>query len=107
MALQSAESGKAADMDMPVVNRCAAESCAYNRDQVCHALAITVGDSRSAQCDTFYDVAYKGGDPASVAHVGACKMAECQHNVDLECQAAGIVVGYQHNEVDCLTYQPA
>jgi Domain of Unknown Function (DUF1540) len=94
-------------MEMPVVNRCAAESCAYNRDQVCHALAITVGDVRSPQCDTFLEASLQGGDPAATGHVGACKMADCQHNIDLECQAPSIVVGFQHNEVSCLTYAPA
>lgn len=92
-------------MDMPVISRCAADACAYNRDQACHALAITVGDARNAHCDTYHSVSFKGGDPAATGHVGACKMSDCKHNVDLECQAAGIVVGYQHNEVDCLTYQ--
>ncbi|WP_202805980.1 DUF1540 domain-containing protein [Actinopolymorpha alba] len=91
---------------MPVVNSCAAEACAYNREQTCHALAITVGDSRSAQCDTFFGAAMKGGDPSSIGHVGACKKADCMHNIDLECQAPGIVVGYRESEVDCLTYQP-
>ncbi|WP_188987148.1 DUF1540 domain-containing protein [Saccharopolyspora thermophila] len=94
-------------MDMPVVNRCTAENCAYNQDLACHALAITVGDPAHAQCDTFTSATVRGGSPDAVGHVGACKMADCRHNVDLECRAPGITVGYQDDIVDCLTYQPA
>ena len=94
-------------MDMPVVNRCEAETCAYNRDLNCHAIAITIGDPRHAGCDTFYQTSFKGGDPSAVGHVGACKMAECRHNVNLECQAPGINVGYQQQSADCLTFAPA
>lgn len=94
-------------MDMPVVNSCEADSCVYNVQRSCHALAITVGDTRDALCDTFFRDSAKGGDPKAVAHVGACKMANCQHNVQYECQAPGISVGFEANKADCLTYAPA
>ncbi|MGI5485583.1 DUF1540 domain-containing protein [Microtetraspora malaysiensis] len=94
-------------MDMPTVNECQVESCAYNRDRACHALAITIGDARLAQCDTFFSVSSKGGDPATTGRVGACKMSDCRHNTQLECQAPGIVVGQSRSEADCLTYAPA
>lgn len=94
-------------MRMPVVNECTAKDCAYNDDQSCRALAITVGDPTRAQCDTFTTANGRGGDPSAVGHVGACKMSDCQHNVDLECQAPGISVGAKQGVVDCLTYQPA
>jgi hypothetical protein len=94
-------------MEMPLVNKCTAENCAFNREQTCHALAITIGDSLHAQCDTFCSTPIAGGDPDSVGHVGACKMADCRYNDHLECQAPGISVGYEQNIVDCLTYQPA
>lgn len=93
-------------MEMPVVSRCEAESCAYNRDRTCHALAITIGNARHAVCDTFYEATFKGGDASSVGHVGACKMSECRHNVDLECQAPRIDVGFHEEAIDCLTFQP-
>ncbi len=93
-------------MDMPVVNACEVGSCSYNRDRNCHALAITVGDSLHAHCDTFFSTSSKGGDPSAPGHVGACKMADCRHNVDLECQAPGIAVGYRQDQADCLTYAP-
>jgi hypothetical protein len=94
-------------MEMPVVNECAVQECAYNRDRACHALAITVGDRQHAHCDTFFAVGFKGGDPAATGRVGACKMSDCVHNIELECQAPGIMVGYQQDVVDCLTFQPS
>lgn len=94
-------------LTMPLVNECTAEQCAYNREHACHALAITVGEPQAAaQCDTFFDTAVKGGDQSTTGRVGACKMADCAHNVDLECQAPGIQVGQHAATVDCLTYQP-
>jgi hypothetical protein len=94
-------------MEMPVVNRCEATSCAYNRDRMCHATAITVGDVSHAHCDTFFTAPAPGGDPSTTGRVGACKMSDCQHNVQLECQAPGIDIGYSLDEADCLTYAPA
>ncbi|MET9065195.1 DUF1540 domain-containing protein [Streptosporangium sandarakinum] len=93
-------------MEMPIVNRCQAEACAYNRNQGCHALAITVGDRRHARCDTFFTDTVKGGDPGGTGRVGACKMADCRHNDQFECQAPGITVGAGENGADCLTYDP-
>lgn len=94
-------------MDMPVVNQCTAESCAFNHDQNCHALAITIGEPSHATCDTFVTSSVEGGDPAATGHVGACKMNDCRYNDHLECRAPGISVGYDHDLVDCLTYQPS
>lgn len=94
-------------MELPVINRCEAEACAYNLERVCHAAAITVGDVLHAHCDTFFAATPKGGDPSSVGRVGACKKAECRHNVQLECQAPGIDVGYADHEANCMTYAPA
>lgn len=94
-------------IELPVVNRCAADACAYNEDLNCHAPAITIGNSRHAECDTFIQAPMCGGDPRSLGQVGACKMAECRHNVDLTCRAPGINVGIQQDVVDCLTFQPA
>ncbi|MER6991234.1 DUF1540 domain-containing protein [Saccharopolyspora hirsuta] len=94
-------------MEMPLVNNCTATECAFNDHENCHALAITIGEPRHAQCDTYSTAPIAGGDPDSVAHVGACKMADCRYNSHLECQAPGISVGHDQNIVDCLTYQPA
>lgn len=94
-------------MDMPVVNACQVESCAYNRDRACHALAITVGDALLAQCDTYFATPAKGGDPSVSGKVGACKVAECRHNERFECQAPGIEVGPKQEAAECLTFAPA
>ncbi len=94
-------------MEMPVVNACQVESCVYNRDRACHALAITVGDARLAMCDTFFTAPTEGGDPDVTGKVGACKMAACRHNSRFECQAPGIEVGPNHEAAECLTFAPA
>lgn len=94
-------------MEMPVVSQCEVERCAYNRDRTCHAMAITVGDTRHARCDTYFSASAKGGDPDVVGRVGACKVSDCRHNVQFECQAPGIDIGYVEGSADCLTYAPA
>lgn len=91
-------------MEMPVVNECRVTPCAYNQDSNCHALAITIGEAARAQCDTFFSTSVKGGDASATAHVGACKMGNCRHNVDFECQAPGITVDFLSDEADCLTF---
>jgi len=40
-----------------------------------------------------------------MAGVGACKVAVCRYNTNLECQASGISVGYGEQEPDCLTFE--
>ncbi|WP_244302642.1 MULTISPECIES: DUF1540 domain-containing protein [Streptomyces] len=49
----------------------------------------------------------EGGEPSVTGRVGACKMADCRHNTGLECHAPSITVGYEHEQVDCLTYARA
>lgn len=94
-------------MQMPPVNSCQVERCVYNRDQTCHALAITMGNTTLAHCDTFFTAPTKGGDPSVSAKVGACKIAECRHNSQFECQAPGIEVGPKQEPAECLTFAPA
>lgn len=91
-------------MKMPKISACDVTDCAYNRDQQCHATAITVGDDTHPMCDTFFPASEKGGDETGIGHVGACKVSECKFNTKLECQAPGIRVGYKENEPDCLTF---
>jgi len=93
-------------MDMPAVTECAVESCVYNRDRACHALAITIGDALHAHCDTYFTAPRKGGSPDATGRVGACKMSDCRYNTDFECQATGISVGARQDSADCLTYAP-
>jgi hypothetical protein len=92
-------------MDMSKVERCRVTECCYNRDEMCRALAITVGGGGDhPACDTYCDYGIKGGE-ASMAEVGACKVNDCRYNQNLECKASGIVVGPAQDEADCLTFE--
>lgn len=94
-------------MEMPRVETCQVIECCYNLDQMCHALAITVGgDGAHPKCDTYCDYRTKGGDQAVIAGVGACKVSECEYNQSLECTAPGITVGHAQDQADCLTFEP-
>ncbi len=92
-------------MQMPEISSCNATQCAYNMGGLCHALAITIGDGQTPQCDTFCSSSISGGDSDVVGCVGACKVASCVHNMSLECQAPGISVGTMGSEIDCLTFR--
>ena len=91
-------------MEMPKVIKCDIEDCAYNMDNKCHAMAVTIGDSINPKCDTFCQSMMQGGDLSSIAGVGACKVSSCTYNADLECQAMEISVGYKGQDPDCLTF---
>jgi hypothetical protein len=94
-------------MNMPNVSRCEAKECAYNMNQACHALAITIGDGTHPMCDTFTDAGAKGGDASMTAKVGACKVGSCRWNAKLECSAANITVSlHEGNCPDCATFKP-
>jgi hypothetical protein len=92
-------------MRMPEVAECSVTSCAYNSEQNCHAMAITVGDDTDdPTCDTFFEADMSGGVKDVIAGVGACKAADCQYNDSLECTAPNIHVGFKEDQVDCLTF---
>lgn len=92
-------------MEMPTVSECEVEDCAYNCDELCHAIAITVGDETHPMCDTFCTCHSDDVDTNCVAGVGACKTSVCAFNKGLECNASDISVGYIGDEVDCLTFK--
>ncbi len=95
-------------MDMPKIQNCAVPECSYNRDSQCHAIAITVGDSSVAHCDTFSKLGRKGGIEGLTGGVGACKMIDCKYNRDLECSAdSGITVSQQNGQAECISFAPA
>ena len=91
-------------MEMTRVKSCEVMECAYNADSKCHALAITIGDLNNPMCDTFCQSSTQGGSEENVAGVGACKVESCSHNHSLECDCAAIDVGYQEDEIDCLSF---
>ena len=92
-------------MKMPEIDGCEMRECAYNESSQCHAIAITIGDSGDARCDTYFGFESKGGDPDQTGHVGACKMSDCVHNERLECTAGGIHVAGKGDQADCTTYR--
>ncbi|MFW6146028.1 MAG: DUF1540 domain-containing protein [Planctomycetota bacterium] len=93
-------------MKMPNVSSCDVTQCAYNANGRCHAMAITIGDGSHPTCDTFCEGgSSSGGDPEAIATVGACKVASCMYNQRLECQADQVRVGYEGDEIDCLTFK--
>lgn len=94
-------------VQMTEVQSCSVTSCAYNANSACHAKAITIGDERTPECDTFFASITHARDVGVTAGVGACKVAGCQFNKDFECTAGNIRVGTSGNCVCCLTYQPA
>ena len=90
---------------MSKVIKCDVTDCAYNVDNCCHTIAITVGDESNPRCDTFCQSTMKGGDADCTAGVGACKVSACTYNDNLECGAQEISIGYKGQEPDCLTFQ--
>ena len=93
-------------MEMSRVMKCEVSDCAYNRQNCCQTMAITIGDGFRPRCDTFCRFTEKGGETGCTAGVGACKVFSCVYNRDLECRAPGISVGYKGQEPDCMTFQP-
>lgn len=98
-------------MKMSQIKKCDAQECAYNKERQCHALAITVGDSRSQSqshpmCDTFTAMSQEAGDANTTGFVGACRAADCEYNGNLQCQAGQIDVGaHKQMDWDCQTYE--
>ncbi|WP_346837248.1 DUF1540 domain-containing protein [Microbulbifer sp. SAOS-129_SWC] len=90
--------------DMPEVAQCAATQCAFNANTACHARAITIGSPDAPDCDTYFGNS-SHTHSGRTAGVGACKMADCKHNDDLECAADSIQVGPNGGgSINCLTY---
>jgi hypothetical protein len=95
---------KTKTLEMPEVAGCEATECAYNRDRLCRARAITVGDGTRPMCDTaFHAGSHTHGE--MIAGVGACKVAHCRHNNDLECQADVIQVVLSGSIPLCGTFE--
>jgi hypothetical protein len=93
-------------MEMPKIKKCDAKECAYNKEQTCHAMAVTIGDKQShPRCDTFIAMTQKAGDSSTTGCIGACRASQCQHNESLECRASSIEVGaHKAHDWDCKTF---
>jgi len=94
---------KTFSIEMPQVAKCEVTRCVYNLKDGCHARAITVGDKKSALCDTFFD-ASPHNKRRDVAGVGACKVTACSNNRDYECQADAVQIGFRDNRAICMTF---
>ena len=92
-------------MEMPRVSRCEVGGCAYNMEDHCYAMAITVGDSMNPHCDTMCMSDCKCSQTMNIAGVGACKTSKCVHNQGLECGAPEISVGLCDQNAECLTFK--
>lgn len=92
-------------IDMPYVESCSIRNCAYNKDNECHARAITIGDGTHPGCDTSFLEASTHTHAKSLAGVGACKVSSCLFNNDLECSADSITVSMKKKTIQCMTYQ--
>lgn len=90
-------------MEMPEVQKCFAHDCAYNLNNTCHALAITISGALEPKCDTYCQSDQQAGDMNGSAKVGACKANHCTYNNCLACQASSIRIGYRNNQCICLT----
>lgn len=90
-------------ISMPKILSCSVTDCAYNKNNECHTMAITVG-SEHAECDTFYKTASRGGAADLIGAVGACKVEVCKYNKTLECSASGINVAPHGGHADCKTF---
>jgi hypothetical protein len=89
-------------MNMAKVTACTVTECAYNKNQQCHTMAITVGGPHP-MCDTYMSSG-RGGEDGVTGGVGACHVASCRFNQSLECHARGIEVGLHANHADCDTF---
>ncbi len=91
-------------IEMPIVKECQVTDCAYNLQNNCHARAITIGDGVHPGCDTFFMSSGHTHDKKRTAGIGACKVAQCKFNDDLECMTEAITVARKGRDVSCMTF---
>ncbi len=92
-------------MDMSRINECKVALCSYNEEKRCRAIAITVGNSSKALCDTFVNTVKKGGVKGLIGGVGACKSQNCKFNRELECCSDnGIEISTVGGHPHCTTF---
>lgn len=93
-------------LEMPLVTECLASLCAYNKNQKCHARAITIGDTLHPGCDTFLKGSAHIKQASQIAGIGACKMGNCKYNEDFECVAESVRIGVEKRGANCNTFAP-
>ena len=90
-------------MEMNRIATCSMSTCAYNKENRCHTLGITVGPH--AECNTFRHASARGGFKEVYGGVGACSAADCKFNDQLECIASHIDLTAHNAHPDCKTFQ--
>jgi hypothetical protein len=90
-------------MKMTSISKCNQSTCAYNKDESCHTLGITIGPH--AECNTYVHASSRGGFPDVKGGIGACQTSSCKFNSKLECQAAKVDVAVDEKHADCKTFQ--
>lgn len=89
-------------MNMTQIRSCDVSTCAYNRQNICHTLGITVGPH--AECNTYNHGSRIGGFSEVSGGVGACLASDCKFNDRLECKAQDINVESHSEHADCATF---
>ncbi|MDX1763698.1 MAG: DUF1540 domain-containing protein [bacterium] len=93
---------------MPMIVSCTGSDCSYNKDMICNAMAVTIGEEGEAICDTYYHGSRRIAYPETVSFVGACKMESCRFNRYLECTAYwGVSLVGREGRVYCDTCEAA
>jgi len=90
--------------EMPKIMGCDADMCGYNKEGMCHTIAINVGGSGPI-CDAFVESVPKCGGTENIGGVGACKIKNCQFNDCLMCTASSIDVKWHGSQAMCETFK--
>jgi len=81
---------------------CTVADCSYNRELVCWAPEIKVGDSHPT-CDTYTHLAVAPAPQESI--VSMCGVTACDFNDAMHCAARGITVSNHSAHADCITFR--
>ena len=74
-------------IDTAKVANCSVDGCAYSQLGSYRARAITVGDLIRPVYGSFFSSVSRWNETKRVARVDACKVTNCLHNKDCECNA--------------------
>lgn len=89
---------------VPEVKKCTVQECFYQRNQECHAHAITVG-SDAPVCETFAQTQSKT-QKQGAGEVGACHVTQCSYNDSMFCHACDdITVEFKSGDALCTTFR--
>lgn len=90
---------------VPEVKVCTVNQCFYNRENECHAHAITVGSDEPI-CETFLQSGTHVTKHAQ-GEVGACHVDNCEYNKQMFCSACSdIQVSMSGGKAICDTFEP-